>query len=124
MNSTVWTVTGDPAAALDGCRAAMEGLGYSVTIDRDAWRGDAEVGSKAARALLGGFSRRHKVSFRVESAADGATYLYLAPAMTGAAGGALGYSKSKKEQASVVDAVATQLEPSGVIANRVDDVAG
>lgn len=115
MANTVWKLQGDHAQAVGQCQSALTALGYSVVLDQDGWGGAAEVGSVAGRMLLGGFARRNKVTFRVYQDESGPA-LALAPAMTGASGGALGLAKANKEHQQVVTAVTGALETNGLVA--------
>lgn len=102
MDPVTLIVTGDPQAALATVTGALQSLGYSVQPDPSGWRGRAEVGSKAARALAGGFSRRMVLDYTVTQAQQpGAFQVVVAPATSGWSGGALGASKAKKELQSV-----------------------
>ena len=114
MDPIVYSPVGDPVAivAITGDRLAS--LGYSVTPGPDGWGGQAEVGNAVARAIGGGFTRRMKVTYALtQGYSPGQWLLTIAPAMSGASGGALGMSKAKKEMRSIAEAVAMGLTQFG-----------
>lgn len=117
MQPLVWNTGPDGGAVLAAAGEALAGQGYSVTPDASGWAGRAEVGSKAARALAGGFARRMIVDYAVSQGDHpGTTRLTITPAATGWSGGALGASKAQKELTAVGAAVNELLVARGLVA--------
>ena len=58
------------------------------------------IGNDFLRILLGAFAKRYKFKVKVVQAGDGST-VFIDKGMSGAMGGAIGYSKMKKELARV-----------------------
>lgn len=117
MEPLTWTTKADPPAVVAAAHGALTSLGYSVTTDETGWGGGAEVGSKAARALAGGFARRMILTWAVTQGDTAETLrLVVSPAATGWSGGALGASKAKKEVASVGEAIQQALSQQGLLA--------
>ena len=116
MDPIVLSTGPDGAAVLRTVGEALASVGYTVTPAADGWSGRAEVGSKAARALAGGFSRRMILDYQVtQGEAPGTTRVLLTPAMTGWSGGVLGVSKATKEWQSVHGTVGQALHQSGLL---------
>lgn len=115
LDPIYFNVGGDPSMALAVTTQAMQSLGYRITPNQDGWSGRAQVGSKAARALAGGFSRRMVVDFSVAQNGPGLV-VTIAPAVSGWSGGALGASKVKKELAGLQQAVGSNLQQAGMLA--------
>lgn len=115
MQVNAWEIQGDPAAVAQATHQALEQLGYRVTPAEVPNAGRAEVGSAAARVLIGGFARRHKVNFVVQPGPTGVMELQVRPGMSGWSGGAIGKSKANKEHDTVLRAVEAQLVPAGLI---------
>jgi hypothetical protein len=112
-----WTTTDDAAAVLNTVGGALASLGYTVTPNADGWTGTAEVGSKAARFLAGGFARRNIINYQVSQGVQPETcVVQIVPAMSGISGGAIGVSKAKKEMASVAETVHGALSANGQLA--------
>lgn len=112
----MWNTGPDAAAVLAAVGEALAAQGYTVTPDESGWAGRAEVGSKAARALAGGFARRMIVDYAVtQGDRPGTNRLVITPASTGWSGGALGASKAKKELASVAEGVHHALGSRGLL---------
>ncbi|HEX7135830.1 MAG TPA: hypothetical protein VF228_24845 [Iamia sp.] len=106
MEPATWNTGADGSAVLTALNEALVAQGYTVTPDETGWAGRAEVGSKAARALAGGFARRMVLDYAVSQGdQEGTTKLVVAPASSGWSGGAMGASKAKKEMANVASAV-------------------
>lgn len=113
----MWNTGPDAAAVLAAAGEALASQGYTVTPDESGWAGRAEVGSKAARALAGGFARRMIVDYSVtQGDQPGTTRLVITPASTGWSGGALGASKAKKELVAVSEGVHAALAARGLLA--------
>jgi hypothetical protein len=74
--------------------------GYRLEGGGTPGNGVYSTGSAAMRVLFGGFAKRFKFSVSIAPVAEGVR-LHLAKAMSGAGGGALGYSKMKKELAKL-----------------------
>ena len=66
------------------------------------------IGSDMMRLLLGGFVKRNKFKVQVVPSDDGSSVL-VKKGMSGMMGGALGYSKMKKELARVREALEASL---------------
>lgn len=116
MEPAHWTTSADGAAVLRTVGETLASQGYTLTPDESGWGGRAEVGSKAARALAGGFARRMILDYAVTQGAEpGTTLLRISPASTGWSGGALGASKAQKEMASVVNGVHEALVQQGLV---------
>jgi hypothetical protein len=117
MEPLVWNTGPDAAAVLAAAGEALASQGYTVTPDGSGWAGRAEVGSKAARALAGGFARRMVVDYAVTQG-DGpdSTRLVITPAVSGWSGGALGASKAQKEMGTVSQGVHELLVARGLLA--------
>lgn len=106
----------DAAAVLAAVGEVLASQGYTVTPDATGWGGRAEVGSKAARALAGGFARRMILDYAVtQGQQPGTTQLAITPAATGWSGGALGASKAKTELSNVGTAVHQLLGSRGLL---------
>jgi hypothetical protein len=106
MDPATWTTGPDASAVLTALNDALVSQGYAVTPDETGWAGRAEVGSKAARALAGGFARRMVLDYAVSQGDQaGTTRLVVAAASSGWSGGAMGASKAKKEMATVAQTV-------------------
>lgn len=117
LEPIIFTTVGDPAAVVALAGQQLTALGYTVTPGADGWSGEAEVGSKVGRALVGGFVRRMKVDYAVtQGYTEGQWVLTISPGMSGMGGGALGVSKSKKEMASIFDGVGAALAQHGHVA--------
>lgn len=117
MDPASWTTGPDASAVLATLNEALVSQGYTVTPDESGWGGRAEVGSKAARALAGGFARRMVLDYRVTAGErEGTTQLIVAPASSGWSGGAIGASKAKKEMALVTETVNGALGAKGLLA--------
>jgi len=117
LEPVIFTAVGDPAAIVGIAGQQLASLGYSVTPGPDGWSGEAEVGSAVGRVLGGGFVRRMKVGYSVtQGPVEGQWVLAVNPGMSGAGGGALGMSKSKKEMASIAQGIGTALAQQGHIA--------
>ena len=117
MQPATWTTGPDASAVLATLNEALVAQGYTVTPDETGWAGRAEVGSKAARALAGGFARRMVLDYRVSQGdQEGTTQLVVAAASSGWSGGAIGASKAKKEMANVAQAVHAALAAKGQLA--------
>jgi hypothetical protein len=117
MDPATWNTGPDASAVLTTAAEALAAQGYTVTPAESGWGGRAEVGSKAARALAGGFARRMIVDYSVTQGADaGTTLLVIAPASSGWSGGALGASKAQKEMTAVAGAVHELLASRGLLA--------
>ncbi len=105
----------DAATVLSTTLGAIQSLGFSVN-PVDEWSGQAEVGSKAARALGGGFARRMVISYQLSGGADQtSTRVTIAPAVSGWSGGAMGASKAKKEMESLYTTVGGALHQAGLL---------
>jgi hypothetical protein len=105
----------DAAAVLSTTLGAIQSLGFTVN-PVDEWSGQAEVGSKAARALGGGFARRMVVSYQLSGGADqSSTRMVITPAVSGWSGGAMGASKAKKEMESIWSTVGGALHQAGLL---------
>lgn len=114
LEPIIFTAVGDPAAIVALAGQQLASLGYTVTPGDDGWSGAAEVGNAVVRALAGGFSRRMKVTYAItQGYVEGQWVLTIAPAMSGASGGALGMSKAKKEMASITESVGGLLHQHG-----------
>jgi len=117
MEPLIWNTGPDAPAVLAAAGEALAGQGYTVTPDVSGWAGRAEVGSKAARALAGGFARRMIVDYAVSQGDQtGTTRLVITPASSGWSGGALGASKAQKEMAAVSQGVDDLLIGRGLLA--------
>lgn len=116
MEPATWTTGPDASAVLATLNEALISQGYTVTPDQTGWAGRAEVGSKAARALAGGFARRMVLDYRLtQGDQEGTTTLVVAAASSGWSGGAMGASKAKKEMASVAQGVHGALAAKGLL---------
>lgn len=116
MEPIVFETGPDAATVLRTATAALESIGYAIA-PVDEWSGQAEVGSKAARALAGGFARRMVVTYQVSGGAQPTTSrVTIAPAVSGWSGGAMGASKAKKEMQSISTAVGGALHQAGLLA--------
>ena len=84
MEAAHWTTGADGAAVLRTVGEVLASQGYTLTPDATGWGGRAEVGSKAARALAGGFARRMILDYSVAQGREpDTTLLRIAPASTG-----------------------------------------
>lgn len=116
MEPATWNTGPDASAVLATLNGALVAQGYSVTPDETGWAGRAEVGSKAARALAGGFARRMVLDYRLtQGDQEGTTRLVVEAASSGWSGGAMGASKAKKEMASVAQSVHDALAANGLL---------
>lgn len=117
MEPATWTTGADAGAVLATVGEVLASQGYTVTPDETGWAGRAEVGSKAARVLAGGFARRMVLDFAVRQGAHAGTHqLVIAPASSGWSGGAIGASKAQKEMSAVAEGVHHQLAARGLLA--------
>ena len=118
MEHVMFRTAADGGAVLSTIGSALASMGYSVKPYPDGWSGRAEVGSAAARFLLGGFSRRMIVEYRLtQGDQPGSTHAVITPAMTGLSGGAIGYSKAKQEMQNIHQTVGAALFQAGLLAN-------
>ena len=112
MASIALPVT-DPTAARPTVAQALEGQGFTVTWTDD-WTAEAVIGSKAGVALAGGFKPHIRLQASFTAAEQGA-WVQVAQTTTGATGGALGLSKTKKKWRATVDALTGDLQSAGLL---------
>jgi hypothetical protein len=116
MEPATWTTGPDASAVLETLNGALTSQGYTVTPDESGWAGRAEVGSKVARALAGGFARRMVLDYTLSQGDQPDTNrLVVAPATSGWSGGAIGASKAKKEMDAVASAIHQALAGRGLL---------
>lgn len=103
----------DPAAARQPVAHALEAEGFAVTW-ADDWNAEAEIGSSGMVLLAGGFKPHIKLQVAFTASDEGA-WVQVIQATTGAAGGALGMSKTKKKWRATVDGVSGGLHAAGLL---------
>lgn len=110
-----WTA-GDPQVAIGHLVGQLQAYDFRITPNPDGYSGSAEVGSAAKRALLGGFARRNKLEYRLsQSPVPEQFILEVQITMTGAGGGAIGYTKAKRENRDLYGAIWNTLHHTGVV---------
>lgn len=112
MAAVAYPVT-DPAAAKPVVTQALEAQGFDVAWTDD-WSAVAEIGSSKGVALAGGFRPHIRLQVSVTAADEGA-WVQVVQATTGAAGGLLGLSKTKKAWKATTESVATALGGSSLL---------
>lgn len=116
MDPISFVVVGDPSNAVATVGSSLSTLGYKVEPSPDGWSGRASVGSAAARALAGGFTRRMVVGYLVSQGPSPEVFhVVITPAVSGWSGGALGASKAKKELEKIRAAVGGAFQQQGIL---------
>lgn len=119
MQVNAWQIQGDPESVVNATSQALAEIGYQVFPAEMPYSGRAEIGSAVARALLGGFVKRHKVTYIVQPGPTGTVELQVRPAMTGWSGGALGKSRSASAHNEVLRIVEARLVPAGLLGTHI-----
>ncbi|CAN5502437.1 hypothetical protein BH24ACT4_BH24ACT4_07430 [soil metagenome] len=112
MSSIAYPLT-DPAAARPLVDQALQANKFTVNWT-DEWNAEAEVGSKAMVLLAGGFKPHILLQLALSSGPEGA-WLHVHQATTGAAGGALGMSKTKKAWQATTEDIAAGLRRANLL---------
>jgi len=95
-----YLLAGDPVVARNTVEHALVARKFRVAW-ADPWTGSAERGSKVGNMLAGAFAQYMRVDIRLVDAGNGLTTVRVSKASTGAMGGALGVSKTRKNLASL-----------------------
>ena len=98
----------DPDAAAQAVQDFFVAEGYRLESGQlhDAVYG---IGSDMMRFLLGGFVKRNKFKVQIRPSGDGSS-VSVEKGMAGVMGGALGYSKMKKELARIRESLENALQ--------------
>lgn len=118
MATTAFPVS-DPAAVRPLVAQALEEQGFAVSWTDD-WNAEAEIGSTGMVMLAGGFKPHIKLQVAITSAPEGAM-VQVIQATSGAAGGALGMSKTKKKLRATTEAVGGGLQSAGLLTGAPQD---
>jgi len=103
----------DPVAAKPVVTQSLEGQGFEVAWS-DEWSAQAEIGSSKGVALAGGFKPHIRLQVSVTASSEGA-WLQVAQTTTGAAGGLLGLSKTKKAWKATMESITSALHASSLL---------
>ena len=98
-------LVGDPTTARNTVENALVARGFHLAWS-DPWTGIAERGSKTLNAFAGAFAQYMRVDVELRDAGSGQTTFRLSKGSTGAMGGVLGVSKTRKN----MQALRTELE--------------
>jgi anti-sigma-K factor RskA len=119
--SVSFTVMGDAVRARATAEQALEAKRFRITWS-DEWNAVAERGSKVANALAGAAAQYMKllVSLQRGDTPDH-TVIRLEKGSSGAMGGAIGVSRTRKNLLTLRDELAATFQAAGVLVSVAED---
>jgi hypothetical protein len=113
------TVSGDPTTAKSAIEATFFSRGFAVTWT-DSWSGIVEKGSKVRQAVAGAFSPYYKIGFAIMSGSPGQYTLRVQQLTSGAGGGLINVSRTKKLFLAVTTELTQALATTGTVISSTE----